>query len=124
MRYSSVDGERCDLSLLLTADDFTMKLRLVHLMIFATLLTIAYAGSVPDEDDHDYDPDKDGEESLKKTKHDYVPRYRRPLDLRIRVPFFKMFLKRDKTGPSKLDLQVFPDPHGSLVDLNHQWWRK
>ncbi|GFQ86965.1 hypothetical protein TNCT_306851, partial [Trichonephila clavata] len=26
--------------------------------------------------------------------------------------------------PLRLDLQVFPDPHGSLVNLNHQWWRK
>ncbi|GFY60036.1 hypothetical protein TNIN_455441 [Trichonephila inaurata madagascariensis] len=98
-----------------------MKLRLVHWMFFAALLTIACAR---DEEDHDYEPDKDEEPPPRKKNPDYVPRHRRPLDLRIRVPFFKMLLKRDKTGHAKLDLQVFPDPHGSLVDLNHQWRRK
>ncbi|GFR15402.1 hypothetical protein TNCT_64111 [Trichonephila clavata] len=57
---------------------FSMKLRLVHLMFFAALLTIVYAG---DEDD----PYKDEEPPIKKNP-DYVPRHRRPLDLRIRVP--------------------------------------
>ncbi|GFS89858.1 hypothetical protein TNCV_4839491 [Trichonephila clavipes] len=93
---------RIDRQLLLpTVSDlyqFPMKLRLVHLIFFAALLTIAYGR---DEEDLDYEPDKDEETPPRKKNPDYVPRHRRPLDLRIRVPFFKMLLKRDKTGPAK-----------------------
>ncbi|KAF8788834.1 hypothetical protein HNY73_006838 [Argiope bruennichi] len=72
-----------------------MKLIFIILLIFYILLTIVRAG----DDYHDeYEED---EHENKKKKHDYVPRYRKPLDLRIRVPFFKMFLKRDKDGPAR-----------------------
>ncbi|GIY08501.1 hypothetical protein CDAR_313291 [Caerostris darwini] len=99
--------------------EFLMKLRLmVVLMMFVAVLATSIAG-----DDHDYADADDGEDEIPYKKKDPAPRWKRPWDLQIRVPFFQMFLKREKSGPARLALQVFPDHNRSLVEFNHQWWK-
>ncbi|CAL1292079.1 unnamed protein product [Larinioides sclopetarius] len=94
-----------------------MKLSFSIMLIFCIFLTTIRAG-----DDYHEEHEEDEHVDQKK-KHDYVPRYRKPLDLRINVPFFKMLLKREKDGPSRLGIRVFPDHPEPLVDIKHQWWK-
>ncbi|XP_035223619.1 uncharacterized protein LOC118196303 [Stegodyphus dumicola] len=100
----------------------------MHLFMLCTLFLITLVAVKADVKDRYVEAvkDKDAEYDDKEERQAvYWTRYRKPLDLNIRVPFFQMFLRRQKTGQSNLGLQVFPDSQqGSLVDIAHSWWGK
>ncbi|GBL84375.1 hypothetical protein AVEN_34034-1, partial [Araneus ventricosus] len=89
-----------------------MKLSFAILLIFCILLTTVRAG----DDYHE-----ENEHASHKKKYDSVPRYRKPLDLRIHVPFFKMLLKREKDGPTRIITHILKK--NMQITGNHQMAR-